>query len=348
MGRNSPALAAALTATIALVGLTQVGVSAPQAAEPVSSTTAAGAPRAAALVAAPVRVTPAVAAPAQVVRTAVRSRSTRSPCSAGLIAMTFDDGPSPTMTPKLVRMLVRLKVPATFFMVGSRVEAHPEVARMVQASGFTIANHSWSHPQLTHLSNPEIRDQLRATTGVFKRHDVAPSRLMRPPFGAINDRVRRVIRELGMIPVLWSNDSLDWSGGDRVQIAHRILSALRPHGTNLVLQHDGVDNSPASVAAVPLVVRVARERGFCFTHLGPTGSVGGKVVTAPKSTQVTRPAPRKPSATGPLLTASGPIGLDLRTSQAGGFRVLFSSRAGMVVPRPAYLRDLMATLRPRH
>ena len=215
----------------------------------------------------------AAARPAALVRSG--AAATGSPCSAGLVALTFDDGPDPTVTPQLVHTLLSLRVPATFFMIGTHVDAHPTVARLVQSKGFTIGNHTWNHPMLTHLSNQAVRDQLLATSSAFKRHYIKPSHLMRPPYGDIDDRVRTVVRELGMVPVLWTIDSRDWAGGDAVTIAHRILTALRPHGTNLVLQHDGVANSPASLGAVPIVVRRGRERGYCFTHLSSTGGVGG-------------------------------------------------------------------------
>jgi peptidoglycan/xylan/chitin deacetylase (PgdA/CDA1 family) len=274
MGRLSPAWASALLPAFLLLGLAFVSVT---PAEP-----AAHASRAV-----------VVARPAALTRP-VRTATVSTSCSAGLIALTFDDGPNPAVTPQLVSTLLKLNVPATFFMIGAHVEAHPTLARLVQSKGFTIGNHTWNHPMLTHLSNPEIRDQLRATSSAFARHYVKPSRLMRPPYGDINDRVRAVVHDLGMIPVLWTNDSRDWAGGDSVTIAHRILGALRPHATNLVLQHDGVNNSPASLAAVPIVVRRARERGYCFTRLNATGGVGGG--TAPSTAKRIVPGSRSTAA----------------------------------------------------
>ena len=235
MGRFTPARACAVLTAVLLVGLAFVGVA--------PSTSAA--------------------------------RSTGTSCPAGLVALTFDDGPNPAVTPQLVHTLLELRVPATFFMIGTRVGAHPTLARLVQSKGFRIGTHTRNHPKLTHLSNPGVRDQLNATSSAFKRHYITPSHLMRPPYGDIDDRVRAVVRELGLVPVLWTIDSRDWAGGDSITIAHRILTALRPHATNLVLQHDGVANSAASLAAVPIVVRRARERGYCFIRLNATGGVGG-------------------------------------------------------------------------
>jgi peptidoglycan/xylan/chitin deacetylase (PgdA/CDA1 family) len=98
-----------------------------------------------------------------------------------------------------------------------------------------------------------------------------PSHLMRPPYGAIDARVRRVVHGLGLVPVLWDVDPRDWAGGSARTIARRVLAGLRPHLRNIVLQHDGVQNSPATIAAVPRIVRVARSRGYCFVALDEHG-----------------------------------------------------------------------------
>ncbi len=204
---------------------------------------------------------PASAAPA-----AKRPR----PCTAGLVALTFDDGPARGVTPRLVGILRERRVPATFFMVGSRVRSAPAQARLVARNGFQIANHTWSHPALPTLDNRAIADQLRSTARALRKARVEPGPLMRPPYGALDGRVRRVIKRVGLVPVLWNVDSNDWRGGSSRQIADRVLGQLR-RGGNIVLQHDGVTNSPASVGAVPRIVREARKRGYCFTDLTDGG-----------------------------------------------------------------------------
>ena len=202
----------------------------------------------------------------------VRTAETRA-CAAGLVALTFDDGPDRTLTPKLVRILQDHHVPATFFMIGSRIRSAPRIARAVAEAGFTIGNHTWDHPQLTRLSDRAIRREIRSTTRELRAVGIVPGTLMRPPYGDIDARVRTDIRDLGLVPVLWNVDSNDWRGGSARQIAASILGQLRRHRDNVVLQHDGVLNSPASVAAVPRVIREARRRGYCFGRLGPHGHV---------------------------------------------------------------------------
>jgi peptidoglycan/xylan/chitin deacetylase (PgdA/CDA1 family) len=340
MGRFTPAWASGLLAACVLLGLAFVSVAPAEQPKRAPKPAAAARPVALKPVRARVASTPVNGSVA--VRAAV-ARSAGSTCRAGLIALTFDDGPNPAVTPKLVRTLLKLKVPAAFFMIGSHVDAHPAVAQLVQRSGFLIGNHTWNHPLLTQLTGAQIRHQLLATKSAFKRHGIRIHRLMRPPYGDINLRVRRVIHGLGMIPVLWTIDSRDWAGGGPSTIANRILSALRPHRTNLVLQHDGVDNSPASVAAVPIVVRKARARGYCFTRLNANGGVGD--LTAPRTAKRIVPVStttRRPSTT--TARAAAPATLELTATRQTLQRLYFASSAALRMPRSAYVHSLISRL----
>ena len=194
-------------------------------------------------------------------------------CRSGVVALTFDDGPA-APTDRLVHILRGAHVPATFFMVGQRVAAMPSVARRVERAGFLIGNHSWAHDDMTKQTSAQVTATLRSTAGALRRAGTHPTRLMRPPYGALDAAARNGIRRAGFIPVLWTIDSRDWESGTSGQIAARILAGLRPHGTNIVLQHDGVGRSPISVGAVPLVIRAARARGYCFVALDERGRPG--------------------------------------------------------------------------
>lgn len=196
----------------------------------------------------------------------------RSGCT-GRIALTFDDGPAAGLTEDLPRILADRNVPATFFMVGRRVAAAPRLARAVERRGFLVANHSYAHADLRTLSRAGVAATLRETDRALRRAGTHPTRLMRPPYGALDAAARSGIRDAGLVPVLWNVDSRDWESGTAAQIAARILAALRP-GDNVVLQHDGVARSATSVAAVPAVIRGARRRGYCFTALDERGRPG--------------------------------------------------------------------------
>lgn len=236
----------------------------------------------AAAVAAPVRAAaPATPTGRRTEASARAARSTRPSrsdvgtwaCRSGRVALTFDDGPSATVTPRLVRALRRLDVPATFFMVGRRVSEAPAAARLVARSGFTIGNHTEDHADLTTLSAAQVRAELWATSKALRRAGVTPSRLVRPPYGATNAAVERVVRGLGLVSVLWNVDSRDWTGLPTRRITSGVLGQVRVHGRHgsVVLQHDGVDNSPATLAAVPREVRRLRAQGYCFVALDARG-----------------------------------------------------------------------------
>jgi peptidoglycan/xylan/chitin deacetylase (PgdA/CDA1 family) len=193
------------------------------------------------------------------------------PCSNGLVALTFDDGPSTRVTGRLLDVLVERRVPATFFVVGERVAAAPWLVRRAHRSGFVIANHSYRHEMLTRLSDDAVRSTLRATNRLLRDIGVPAPRLMRPPYGLIDRRVRSVVEGLGMKPVLWDVDVRDWEPATSTSIAARVLRKLRPDRSNVVLLHDGVMRSPTTLRAVPTIVREARQRGYCFAELGRSG-----------------------------------------------------------------------------
>lgn len=260
------------------------------------------------------------------------SAAPSAPCRNGNVSLTFDDGPSATVTPRLVRILRDLHAPATFFMVGERVATAPGAARLVARSGLVIANHSYRHTDMTRQTSGEVRRTLRATAARLSATGTRPTRLMRPPYGAINDRVRAAVHDVGMIPVLWDIDSGDWRGASGGTIAAHILAGLRPNRSNIVLQHDGIGNSPASVAAVPRVVREARRRGYCFVALDEQGRPGFPVPRAGLSV----------SDAGEGGTARATIRLDRPTARAT--TVHLRTRALSAVPGADYAsRDVVVS-----
>lgn len=210
----------------------------------------------------------------------VAQRTVRAPCSAGHVSLTFDDGPASGVTTRLAHSLDRLGVPATFFMVGQRVAASPRTAKLVEQSGLLIANHSYRHEDMRGQTRAEIRATLRSTDRELRSAGVHPTNLVRPPYGAVDRHVYAAIRDAHKVAVLWDVDPRDWAGGSSAQIAARVLAQLRPHSRNIVLMHDGVENSPSSVRAVPRIVGEARRRGYCFVALDEHGRPGYPTPTA--------------------------------------------------------------------
>ncbi|QCW52051.1 polysaccharide deacetylase family protein [Nocardioides dongxiaopingii] len=196
-------------------------------------------------------------------------------CPSGRVALTFDDGPSPTTTPAIVAVLRRMHVPATFFMVGSRVRQHPDVAREVAEAGFTIGNHTDDHVDLTGLSRTAIRTTLRRTERALRDAGVADvSRYVRPPYGATDAKVAGVLRATGRVMALWNVDSRDWEGLTPREIRSTTIDQVTARGRAgiVVLHHDGVATSEATLAALPSEIRRLREAGYCLTPL-PAGGL---------------------------------------------------------------------------
>ncbi|WNM35748.1 polysaccharide deacetylase family protein [Streptomyces sp. Li-HN-5-11] len=187
-------------------------------------------------------------------------------CSkAKCIALTFDDGPATPETGTLLKYLAQYKARATFFVVGQNVATHPDIVRAEVQSGHEVANHSWNHPVLTNLTSAQIRSQLQRTSAAIKAATGKEPTLFRPPYGAIDGKVRAAT---SLSPVLWDVDTLDWKFHDPAKVARTVISQAKPN--DVVLIHD---IHPASVAAVPEVLRTLTARGYHFvtvSHLRAT------------------------------------------------------------------------------
>lgn len=176
------------------------------------------------------------------------------------VALTFDDGPHPVLTPKLLDILRQQGVRATFYVIGRSVEAHPEIARRIVAEGHEIANHTWSHPALPSVGAARLHEELRKTMEVIQRVTGRKPTNMRPPYGAINDRVRQaILRDHGLDVIMWSVDPLDWKRPGAEVVRRRLVEGATPGG--ILLAHD---IHPGTIEAVPGAIRDLKARGFGF------------------------------------------------------------------------------------
>lgn len=128
--------------------------------------------------------------------------------SENLCALTFDDGPS-RLTPRLLDMLRDYGIPATFFLLGSQAQRHPDVVRRILAEGHEVGNHSWSHPNLRTLAPERQEEEIRATDALLRALGATPA-FLRPPYGAYDASTRNIAETLGLGIMLWSLDSHDW------------------------------------------------------------------------------------------------------------------------------------------
>ncbi|NLU74743.1 polysaccharide deacetylase family protein [Streptomyces sp. HNM0575] len=164
------------------------------------------------------------------------------------IALTFDDGPDPVYTPQVLEVLRRHRVRATFCVIGTEAAANSWLLKAISDAGHEIANHSWSHPQLTRMRPREVREQLARTCDVVDKAVGAPPTLARAPFGDWNERTLEISASLGMSPLGWSVDTCDWKEPGTREITSTVLKTVRPGA--ILLSHDGGGNRSQTVAAL--------------------------------------------------------------------------------------------------
>ena len=141
------------------------------------------------------------------------------------IAMTFDDGPHPKNTPRLLDMLRQRNIKATFYVIGTNVKMYPEITRRIVAEGHEIGNHTWTHPNLTTLSDSQVRSQMVATRDQIVQATGVMPRTVRPPYGALLTRQREMLfNEFGYPTIMWSVDPRDWQRPGVSVVRDRILS----------------------------------------------------------------------------------------------------------------------------
>lgn len=172
------------------------------------------------------------------------------------IALTFDDGPNPRTTPQIVETLEQYHATASFFMVGSRVAGNGPLLRRMQADGYEIGNHSWSHPDLTKLSDDQIRAEVQQTQKVIADQDVPMPNLFRPPYGAIDPRTDH---DINMPILMWNEDPRDWDAKNSQQVVQSVEAAAQPGG--IIDMHDIYH---LTADALPQILTDLQNQGYHF------------------------------------------------------------------------------------
>jgi peptidoglycan-N-acetylglucosamine deacetylase len=180
--------------------------------------------------------------------------------SGNYIAMTFDDGPHPQNTPRLLDILAARNIKATFYVIGRSVNLHPGVLRRTVAEGHEIGNHSQTHRLLSKLSDSELRQEMQRCQDAVGSAAGVRMRTMRPPYGGLLQSQRELVhREFGYPTVLWSVDPLDWKRPGPSVVTSRILSGTTAGG--IVLAHD---LHSQTVDAMPATFDGLLRKGFKF------------------------------------------------------------------------------------
>ncbi|SET63581.1 Peptidoglycan/xylan/chitin deacetylase, PgdA/CDA1 family [Natronincola peptidivorans] len=181
------------------------------------------------------------------------------------IALTFDDGPNPKYTPQILDVLKQQGVPATFFVMGSRVERHPEIVQRIAQEGHVVANHTWIHPDLSKVPQVTLLSEMQRTEDIIHKVTGLRTSLMRPPYGRVNPEGIEKLRDMNYKVINWSVDSVDWRDQDVDQILINTLPGVRQGG--ILLFHDaGGDQQTrgATAAALPEIIHTLRSQGYEF------------------------------------------------------------------------------------
>jgi peptidoglycan/xylan/chitin deacetylase (PgdA/CDA1 family) len=191
----------------------------------------------------------------------------------GCIALTFDDGPDPVDTPRLLDLLREKNVKATFFVVGQRAEQYPEIVRRAWEEGHLIANHTWSHrPLFCFLSPRRLRSEIERTAECIHRICGARPRYFRSPVALRHPQLRSALQKAGMEFISWRVRSYDTVIRNSSVLAHRILSKVA--NRDIILMHDRLPKgTQVMLEILPEIIDELRRRGFEFVLVGPRESV---------------------------------------------------------------------------
>lgn len=172
------------------------------------------------------------------------------------IAITFDDGPHPVYTEKLLKGLKERNVRATFFVLGQKAKEHPEIIKQMEEDGHIIGNHTYTHIQLRNSNREKFRNELVLTNEVISGITGREVQYVRPPYGTWDKKLEE---ELNMFPVLWNVDPNDWCTGNADKVTRRIVGKAKEN--SIILLHDCYQSSvDAALASIDILT----EEGYDF------------------------------------------------------------------------------------
>ena len=186
------------------------------------------------------------------------------------LALTYDDGPNDPHTLRLLEVLARHNVQATFFLIGQYVQQRPDIVRALVNAGHVIGNHTFTHPLLTFKRAAEVRKELTDCRAAIQDAIGNHSNLFRPPFGGRRPAVLRTARELGLEPIMWNVTGYDWNAPPAAAIERKVTKQMR--GGDVILLHDGghkqmsADRSQTVLATDRLISRHKSE-GYEFVTI---------------------------------------------------------------------------------
>jgi peptidoglycan/xylan/chitin deacetylase (PgdA/CDA1 family) len=191
----------------------------------------------------------------------------RPPAGPGdaVVALTFDDGPHPDFTPKVLEILRRYNVRATFFMLGSQAEKYPDLVRQVLADGHSIGNHTYNHPHLPRLDDAAFSAQVDRTQEILTTITGQPPDCLRPPYGDSDAGTVARLAARNLTPVLWTQDSRDFEKPGVQAVVNNALTRLG--NGSIILLHDAGGDRAQTLAALPTIIEQIKAKGYGFVQL---------------------------------------------------------------------------------
>ena len=178
------------------------------------------------------------------------------------VALTFDDGPHYKYTEKILDILKKYDVKATFFTVGTNVERFPELIGRELGEGHEVANHTYSHKHMAKLSDTEFKDEVEGWEDIMAQAHGYASKLFRPPEGILTDTERQAIADLGYDVVLWSIDTRDWAHNRVDRIVDTVISDVTDG--SVILFHDFISGDSPTPEALEIIIPKLKEMGYEF------------------------------------------------------------------------------------
>ena len=178
------------------------------------------------------------------------------------IALTFDDGPHPSLTPRILEILDRFGIQATFFMVGQNIIYYPEAAKMVIERGHEVGNHTFTHPHIAGLDERGIMDEISKCEDSLEELCEYRPHLLRTPQGAMTPSLEKCLQEDDYILVLWSLDTRDWEIKNTACVAQTVLS--RVQAGDIILMHDYIGYHSKTPEALEIIIPKLLSQGYEF------------------------------------------------------------------------------------
>lgn len=193
------------------------------------------------------------------------------------LALTFDDGPHPSNTRRLLDILAKRNVKATFYVVGKNVNRYPSLIRRMVREGHEIGNHTWNHPNLNKQSRSKVQEELARTGKAIHRVSGIRPRTMRPPYGAFRQELRNWTRnQFGYPTILWSVDPKDWKDRNASTVTRRLVSGAKPGA--ILLAHD---IHKSTIDAMPSTLDQLLRKGYQFVTVTQLIQLGKGAVSRP-------------------------------------------------------------------